>query len=89
MLEKDLGMDQNFAEVALLVCPVCGTRWLRYFYEEEAFTASGRWYLGAVTSEQAAHLTAAAAKATLDSLDWYYFGGSYFNGKSGRFSRIT
>ena len=89
ILEKDLGMDQDFAEVTLLVCPLCAAHWLRYFYEHEAFTASGRWYLGAVTNEQAVNLTAAGAKATIDSLDWVYFGGSYFNGKSGRFSRNT
>jgi hypothetical protein len=80
------GMDSRFAEVSLLVCPRCGQLWLRYFYEMEAFTASGRWYLGAVTAEQAAGLTAENAKATLEGLNEYFYGGSYFGGRSGKAS---
>jgi len=87
---KELGMDDNFAEVSILICSLCGQHWLRYFYEVEAFTASGRWYLGAIQSEQAALLTAKSAKATLDNLSWYFYGGSYYGGRSGRTSgRIT
>ena len=81
-----LGMDVRFAEVSLLACRVCGTLWLRYFYELEAFTASGRWYLGAIPAERAEALSADNAKETLESLDWYFFGGSYFSGKHGRSS---
>lgn len=84
--EKGLGMDESFAEVSLLVCQVCGRRWLRYFYEVEAFSASGRWYLGALDAEQAERVTAANAKAMLESLSWYFYGGSYYGGKSGRTS---
>jgi hypothetical protein len=84
--KKDLGLDVRFAEVTLLACPACGQRWLRYFYEVEAFTASGRWYLGAITPEQAASLTAEGAKAVLEGLEWYFYGGSYFDGKSGKAS---
>ena len=79
-------MDDHYAEVSLLVCSSCGQRWLRYFYELEAFTASGRWYLGAITGEQAARMTAESAKATLESLNWYFYGGSYYWGKSGKTS---
>lgn len=84
--DKELGMDDNFALVSLLICSVCGQQWLRYFYEVEAFTASGRWYLGAIKAEQASLLTAENAKATLDNLSWYFYGGSYFGGQSGRAS---
>jgi len=63
---EELGMDENFAEVSLLTCPLCGQKWLRYLYEVEAFTASGRWYLGAIPSEQALILTAENAKETLE-----------------------
>ena len=83
---KELGMDDNFAEVSLLICSVCGQRWLRYFYEVEAFTASGRWYLGAINAEQASLLRAEEAKATLEGLSWYFYGGSYYGGRSGRAS---
>jgi len=83
---QELGMDENFAEVSLLTCPVCGQLWLRYFYEVEAFTASGRWYLGVIPAEQASLLTVENAKATLESLDWYFYGGSYYGGRSGKAS---
>lgn len=81
---KELGLDSRLAEASILVCRVCGRRWLRYFYEVEAFTGSGRWYLGHVTPEQASALTAEGAKGALEGLDWYYYGGSYFGGRSGR-----
>jgi hypothetical protein len=86
VLDKDLGMDSRFAEVSLLVCPICGQSWLRYFYEVEAFTASGRWYLGAIPEELAAQLTAEDAKAAMGGLSWYFYGGSYYGGRSGRTS---
>ena len=79
-------MDGRFAEASLLICPECDQHWLRYFYEIEAFTASGRWYLGAVTAEQAGQVTAKNAKATLEGLDWYFYGGSYFKGQTGKSS---
>jgi hypothetical protein len=79
-------MDESFAEVSVLVCQSCGQHWLRYFYEQEAFTASGRWYLGAVTPGQLSVLTAGNAKSLLDSLDWYYYGGSYYGGRKGKTS---
>ena len=86
VIDKELGMDGRFAQVSLLVCSNCGQQWLRYFYEVEAFSASGRWYLGAITPEQASVLTAENAKATLDGLIWYFYGGSYYGGRSGRAS---
>lgn len=83
---KELGMDMHYAEISLLTCAKCNRLWLRYHYEIEAFTASGRWYLGAITPEQATLLTADNAKSTLEGLSWYYFGGSYFDGRIGRTS---
>ncbi len=83
---SDLGLDSRLAEVAVLICQDCGQHWLRYFYEVEAFTGSGRWYLGAITPEQQATLTRDQAKSTLERLEWYYYGGSYYEGRSGRSS---
>jgi hypothetical protein len=83
---NELGMDASYAEVSILVCPHCGQHWLRYFYELEAFTASGRWYLGAVPAGQAVRLTAGDAKVALEELPWYFYGGSYYGGKSGKTS---
>jgi hypothetical protein len=84
--DKELGMDEDFAEVSILICLLCGQDWLRYFCELEAFTASGRWYLGAIPAEQAARLAAADAKVALEALSWYFYGGSYYGGRSGRAS---
>ena len=84
--EKALGMDDVYAEVSVLGCPLCGQHWLRYFFEIEAFTASGRWYLGAIPADQVPLLSAENAKATLEKLSWYFYGGSYYEGESGRTS---
>jgi hypothetical protein len=85
---KELGMDDHFAEVSLLTCSVCGQNWLRFFYELEAFTASGQWYLGAIDPQQAANLTTENAQETLENLGWYFYGGSFYGGKSGKRSGI-
>jgi hypothetical protein len=83
---KELGLDNHLAEVSVLICQDCGQHWLRYFYAVEAFTGSGRWYLGAITLDQFATLTVERAKTTLENLSWYYYGGSYFHGRMGRTS---
>ena len=81
---RELGMDDRYGEATILVCEDCGRHWLRYLYELEAFSRSGRWYLGHVSAEAAAALTAGEAAPALGRLAWYYFGGSYFGGKTGR-----
>ncbi len=87
---KELGMDDHFAEVSLLTCCLCGQNWLRVFYEIEAFTASGRWYLGAIDPQQAAFITPVNAVDVFENLGWYFYGGSYYGGKSGKTSgKIT
>ena len=83
---KELGLDSRLAEVSVLICQECGQHWLRYLYEVEAFTGSGRWYLSAITPEQFATLAVERAKAVLEGLGWYYYGGSYFQGHNGRTS---
>lgn len=84
--DRELGMDESFAEVSLLFCSKCGQCWLRYFYEMEAFPGSGRWYLGAVTRWQASNMTASAAKYVLEGLSWYFYRGSYYDGRTGKAS---
>jgi hypothetical protein len=83
---KELGLDSRLAEVSVLICQECGQHWLRYLYEVEAFTGSGRWYLGVITPEQFAKLAVEQAKATLERLSWYYYGGSCYHGRNGRTS---
>jgi hypothetical protein len=81
---RGLGMDEQYGEVEILTCEACGQLWVKVLYELEAFTGSGRWYLGAITTEQAETLTAKEAAAILEGLDGYFYGGSYYGGRMGR-----
>ena len=83
---KELGLDNHLAEISVLICQDCGQHWLRYFYEVEPCTGSGRWYLGAITPDQFTALTVERAKGTRENLSWYYYGGSYFQGRDDRSS---
>jgi len=83
---KELGLDNHLAEISVLICQDCGQHWLRYFYEVEPRTGSGRWYLGAITPDQFTALTVERAKGTRENLSWYYYGGSYFQGRDDRSS---
>lgn len=85
-LKLELGMDENLAEVSLHYCPTCGQKWLRYFYENEGFTGSGRWYLGAIADGDADKVEVGFAKELLEGLDFYFVGGSYFGGQTSRSS---
>ena len=46
--------------------------------EYEAFTASGRWFRGILSEKDALTITPENAIAYLESLPWYFAGGSYF-----------
>ena len=81
---RELGMDRLFAEVSLWRCRACGRHWLRYYYVQEAFSRSGRWYLGVISEDQAARMTAETAKDDFASMPSYHYGGSYFDGTTGR-----
>jgi hypothetical protein len=83
---QELGYDSQYGEASLLVCAACGQFWLRYLYENEGFSRSGRWYMGPVAFGQINGITGENAKETLEGLEWYFFGGSYFGGKTGRSS---
>jgi hypothetical protein len=78
---EPVGVDQTngrFGDVSIETCKHCGTRWLRYFVEYEAFSASGRWFRGLLTPELERTLTPTAAVALLQNLPWHFYGGSYF-----------
>jgi hypothetical protein len=83
---QELGFDSHRAEVSVLICQQCDQLWLLYFYELEAITASGRWFLGAISPDQLSSLNLENAKLLLETLDWYFFGGSYFKGHTGKTS---
>jgi hypothetical protein len=84
VLEGERGMDKFYGIVSLWVCSLCGQHWLKYLFELEAFTGSGRWYLGPIMEEQASQVTAHNARAILSGLEMYLYGGSYFGGDIGR-----
>ena len=75
----DLFRTQFHIDVSLAQCTTCSQNWCRLFYEQEAFSRSGRWYLGAITESQARHINKENAILTLEALEWYWYGGSYFD----------
>ena len=89
---KQLGEDSRYGEVSVHICQHCHQYWLFYLYEQESFSRSGQWYRGPISNQQAESLSAEEAVAILQELDWYYCGGSYYDGqigkKSGRLSQF-
>ena len=84
---QDVGCDETegrFADVTLDRCRSCGRVWLRYLVEYEAFSRSGRWARGLIGEEAAQTITPQAAVDHLNGLEWYLYGGSSFDGISGR-----
>lgn len=73
------GDDRNGGEITVEKCKHCSTKWLRYFVEYPAFTASGRWCRGVVTDSELADLTTENALSFLEQRPWYLYGGSYFD----------
>ena len=89
ILVRIIGVDETkgrFGDVKLRRCRDCGRHWLHYFVEYEAFTGSGRWYMGLITPEAARDLRPEDAVEYLNSLEWCFYGGSYFGGKTGRWT---
>ena len=78
--EPYLGMDNRFGEVSLIRCKRCQRLWLHYYYVNEAFTGSGRWYHGLLAPEMENSVTADNALEILSKLAWYWCGGSWYHG---------
>ena len=70
--------DQHGGEISVQKCKHCGTKWLVYFVEYPAFTASGRWCRGVVQDIELEKITSTNAINFLEQLPWYIYGGSYF-----------
>lgn len=81
---KSLGMDRHFGEVTLEICALCGKYWLHYLYENEGISKSGRWYRCPINLVDIQKITADEALARLEQSSETYCGGSYFDGKVGR-----
>ena len=82
-VQRLTGYDETnnwFGEVSIETCNQCGTKWLQYFVEYEAFTKSGRWYRGVISDEVSNTVTLQNSISILQVLDWWIRGGSYFDG---------
>ncbi len=76
-----LGVDHTngrYADVSILQCRLCQRIWINYLVEFESFSKSGRWYKGIVSKKELSKITPENAIEYLENLDWYIYGGSYF-----------
>jgi hypothetical protein len=63
--------------VSVVRCASCRRLWLRYPWEVEAFTASGRWYETVIDDATAETISPETAYATIQSAPWRIVGGSH------------
>jgi hypothetical protein len=78
---QELGVDAQFGKITVWRCDACHQLWLRCQYDDEAFSHSGRWFMGAISQQQLDGLHSDAAREFLDTLPGYVCGGSYFDGR--------
>lgn len=76
----------RYAEVSIQQCKLCQRIWIHYLVEFEHYSKSGRWYKGIVSKKDRPNITPENAVEYLESLEWYVFGGSYFE-STGEFGR--
>jgi hypothetical protein len=79
--ERDIGCDETdgrFADVGLQRCARCGRLWIRYQFEFEAFSRSGRWAEALIDAATAAAMTAEAAYRFIHMAPWRIVGGSFY-----------
>jgi hypothetical protein len=90
--ERDLGRDDTegrFADVDVIRCARCRQLWLRYQYEIEAFTASGRWYEAVIDEAAAAAMTTEDAYGFIKAAPWRIVGGSFYGHSARRVTNTT
>lgn len=79
---SELGIDHTnnrYAEVSILQCKLCQRIWVKYLVEYEHHPRSGRWYKGIIAKKDVAGMKPENAVEHLENLDWYLYGGSYFD----------
>lgn len=81
--QRSIGFDADLSEVTLLNCEKCGQTWLRLQNENEGFPRSGQWYLTSITDQDADGLAPNDARPLIEAQPGYFYGGSYFSGRSG------
>ena len=78
---QNLGVDETngrYGDVTIESCKACGSKWIQYLVEYEAFSSSGRWYRALISDEMLESVTPQNAVELLSTLPWHFFGGSYF-----------
>ena len=76
----EIGTDSRYGDIFVTQCAGCGRYWLRYQYEFEFFSRSGRWFLGPLRTDLVESVTAENAKERFGEMLWYFAGGSYYDG---------
>nr|WP_314491581.1 hypothetical protein [uncultured Chryseobacterium sp.] len=66
------------ADVSIVQCKLCQRIWILYTLESEDSPQSGRWFKGIVSKKYLSTITPENAIEYLENLDWYIYGGSYF-----------
>ncbi|GAB0157054.1 hypothetical protein CHRYSEOSP005_23230 [Chryseobacterium sp. Alg-005] len=76
-----VGIDHTngrYADVSILQCKLCQRIWVHYLVELEHFSRSGKWYKGIVSKKDLSSITPENALDYLENLEWYLYGGSFF-----------
>ena len=75
-----VGVDKTngrYGDVSIKTCKKCNRKWLHYYVTYEGFSGSGRWYQGLLSEDIIKTVTPETAVEILESMDWYFYGGSY------------
>jgi len=75
---RDLDPDAFGAEIWLDQCKKCGSHWLVYLVEWAHYRQSGHWWRAPISAQAAAAISAEEARRFIESLEWCYVGGSYY-----------
>lgn len=73
---QEMGVDitnGRYGDVSVMTCSTCGRRWLLYFSEYEAFSASQRWIRGVLLSTQEVPFAPEEAVPIFNRMPWYYY----------------
>lgn len=72
----DKANDRN-AEASVLQCRLCQRIWIIYSIKSD-LTKTEKWFKGIVAKKDLSSITPENAVQYLENLDWYLYGGSYF-----------
>jgi hypothetical protein len=78
--KRSIGTDRTdgrYADVTTFKCGRCNRRWLRYQFENEEISQSGRWTEALIAEATLIHINPENAEKFIEVQDWYIFGGSY------------